>query len=101
MKHTPEPWAISSIDPFLIVDRHGNDVAAALSMYSAARIVACVNACKGMENPETVIKGLREAVKTALKEFKKISDNDWEEESAEKAKKAIVRMQESIRLIDL
>jgi hypothetical protein len=52
MKHTPEPWAISSTDPFLIVDRHGNDVAAALSIYSAARIVACVNACKGLTNEE-------------------------------------------------
>ena len=52
MKYTPEPWAISSIDPFLIVDRHGNDVAAALSMYSATRIVACVNACKGLTNEE-------------------------------------------------
>jgi hypothetical protein len=74
MKHTPEPWAISSTDPFLIVDRHGNDVAAALSMYSATRIVACVNACAGMESPEEDIKRYKKALSSCLYYLQKIAN---------------------------
>lgn len=68
-KHTPEPWAISSTEPhevrshpiygravaYTIVHGIPDDVKTA----NAERIVSCVNACAGIEDPAAAI---REAV---------------------------------------
>lgn len=77
-KHTQEPWVL-----FEVGDRHvhlcpasaanktsiltvteegGVKFAAVYSDDDARRIVACVNACEGMDDPVEVIKGLKEAL---------------------------------------
>ena len=63
-KHTPGKWILTpnntesgDISPFHYIDAPGGQVlavkAASLSEANAARIVACVNACEGI-NPEAV-----------------------------------------------
>ena len=71
-KHTPEPWVLSS-DDFVaaesdqlnngeyILSCFGQDQAA-----NARRIVACVNACRGLPTDELEQKGLVAAVGTQL-----------------------------------
>ena len=63
MKHTPEPWELRKM--------HGTEMWGAKSHISdwfvfefalekdAARIVACVNACAGMDDPAAEIERLR------------------------------------------
>ncbi len=56
MKHSPEPWSVSTIDPFEIWDADGkaianfNRVSRPLELCGANldRAVACVTACVGM-----------------------------------------------------
>ena len=48
MKHTPEPWEQSGTN---IIDSRGFYLGECRSEKGAARIVACVNACAGMEDP--------------------------------------------------
>lgn len=66
-KHTPEPWHISGIHPRNI---HIGSMASPMVLASmndihtqtpenAARIVACVNACAGIDDPAAEIAGLR------------------------------------------
>ena len=71
MKHTPTPWkAEEGEEPlwvikgsgkfhFIAVTSQGNDEA------NARRIISCVNACEGIENPEA-IKELIEAAHRGL-----------------------------------
>ena len=62
MLHTKEPWLVADLSktkPIAIFDKEGRDVIANLSrglvisndkqLANAARIVACVNACDGIE----------------------------------------------------
>ena len=74
-KHTPEPWIIHSTSSH-ICNKQGTIIATlwcigeaagaqGMKYYpeseaNAARIVACVNACKGMEDPAKEIAQLRE-----------------------------------------
>ncbi len=54
MKHTKEPWEVLGVDDtYEIHDVEGTyDIAWSVdSEVNAKRIVACVNACAGMENP--------------------------------------------------
>ena len=98
MKYTPEPWAISSTDPFLIVDRHGNDVAAALSIYSATRIVACVNACAGMESPEDDIKRYKKALSSCLYYLQKIANmpEDYQDDIKALAARGVLELERAL-----
>ena len=59
MKHTPEPWKVAPHDEDFaeIVGSDGSDIVFGLDtvyvkIEDAARIVACVNACKGLTNEE-------------------------------------------------
>jgi hypothetical protein len=59
MKHTPEPWKVAPHDEDFaeIVGSDGSDIVFGLDtvyveIENAARIVACVNACKGLTNEE-------------------------------------------------
>lgn len=84
-QHTPEPWAIhedASGDIFISGSDHtyiteiGNpdeDGAAA----DARRIVACVNACRGLPTDELEQKGLVAAVGNQLLELERQRD-DWQ-----------------------
>jgi hypothetical protein len=68
MKHTPEPWELRKM--------HGTEMWGAKSHISdwflfefalekdAARIVACVNACVGMDDPAKYMEGVRILEKT-------------------------------------
>lgn len=57
-KHTPEPYKYRSESPFFVLDHAGNIVADCYTgaiigdeaKANAARIVACVNACAGIDN---------------------------------------------------
>lgn len=59
MEHTPEPWNIDFICEHEGFGWSGNSFDKA----DRLRIVQCVNACAGMDDPEEEIKSLRERVK--------------------------------------
>lgn len=74
-KHTPEPWKLYRNDQS-VGDAVGNAVcdawprgddqlASAEGKANARRIVACVNACEGMEDPAAFIAGLRSELQLA------------------------------------
>jgi hypothetical protein len=72
MKHTAEPWHVNRIGKNMYVESPLGFIAdlqlgectfldeAAVAAANAARIVACVNACAGMDDPVAEIKRLRE-----------------------------------------
>lgn len=80
MKHTPEPWHVSSVPK----DGLNNPAIQSFELYprlvavttdnkdfderlaNAKRIVACVNACSGVENPDEYLQSARDAISTAL-----------------------------------
>ena len=78
-KHTPEPWKVGPTNPGRIyrdsgsLSKIGNPIARAnVAIWpegqedaNAARIVACVNACAGMADPEEEIAALREVAEAA------------------------------------
>lgn len=69
LKHTPEPWEVSTVVPGAIVssfkqeenllgtDKEG--YAIVMKLEDANRIVQCVNACAGMTDPQSEILALR------------------------------------------
>lgn len=67
-EHTPEPWrltfsGIQSTKP----DWTGYRITGDISVHDASRIVACVNACTGMADPEIEIATLRANFEKAMK----------------------------------
>jgi hypothetical protein len=66
--HTPTPWKRNSS---IIIDSKGECIAILHdgctdfdnAIFDANRIVACVNACEGMEDPAKEIQTLRDRVK--------------------------------------
>ena len=71
-KHTPGPWKLWGDKEAIVMDcplhsKHGfiavmacnEDVSARTSSANAKRIVTCVNACVGMEDPAAEIEKLR------------------------------------------
>lgn len=51
--HSPEPWHVSlGFDHHEIVDANGKMLATSQNKYVLERIVACVNACKGVPTEE-------------------------------------------------
>ncbi len=65
-QHTPEPWYINDLWPFLIWSKQGQIATTKETVdyteeeaANARRIVACVNACQGIEDPEKFIEGAK------------------------------------------
>ena len=62
-EHTKEPWIFDAPDADfsgIIIGRHGGEVVdGEFTEANARRIVACVNACAGMDDPEKEIAALR------------------------------------------
>lgn len=84
-KHTPEPWRIfSSAQPSCIVDDAG-DICRARSPLDAARIVACVNACAGMDDPSAEIARLRAQRTELAKALRACVDNYYNSEGDEQS----------------
>jgi len=69
-KHTQEPWKVCHWKDdrrgFEIADRNQNRVGFDMTEANARRIVACVNACRGLPTDELEQKGLVAAVGTQL-----------------------------------
>lgn len=72
MKHAPAPWKLEPSYPevewkrSISTERGNMCVAVNLPADNAARIVECVNACEGINNPAAIVK-LIEAAKAAEK----------------------------------
>jgi hypothetical protein len=74
MKHTREPWEAHQADPFGSFRIAPSEIwlGACSSLAkgeqgaNAARIVECVNACAGIENPGEAIPAARRALELAL-----------------------------------
>lgn len=66
-QHTPEPWAVRDRGVGYEVVQNGEPVnrefRETFSRGDAERIAACVNACKGIADPETALHAMREALK--------------------------------------
>lgn len=59
-KHTPEPWNLDSDDVVAWIDgADGESITEVFGDANARRIVACVNACAGMDEPAVAIARLR------------------------------------------
>ena len=78
MKHTPEPWKVNkmhvSADISHIGSCYGTMTSKEEDRANAARIVACVNACAGMESPEDDIKRYKKALSSCLYYLQKIAN---------------------------
>lgn len=64
--HTPEPWFICSTEPAEIRTHPylGSTIGHTIpNAHNAHRIVACVNACKGMADPAADIEAMRATLK--------------------------------------
>lgn len=84
-QHTPEPWTVSEktlvrldcaylIRPVNETNYEYGATLAATSQQDARRIVACVNACRGLPTDELEQKGLVAAVGTQLLELEQQRD---------------------------
>lgn len=94
-KHTPEPWCVHNT--VTIHGPNGNDygILAEANIYrtesdgaetgqaNAARIVACVNACAGMEDPAEALRLARAALKRAAYSLKVHGAKDVDVQCAE------------------
>lgn len=69
-QYTPEPWHVVSTgdDLYAIIDREGFYIATRLFKSDAERIVKCVNACAGIEDPAAYI-ALDRSQKSKLLDF--------------------------------
>lgn len=104
-KHTPEPWGVfqdasgdvfvsSKVTSFHIAEVGSEDDETVIP--DASRIVACVNACRGLSTEELEQKGLVSAVGTQLIEADKRSDDM--EFVIDKAKDLLVELRKDIEL---
>ena len=59
-----EPWKESWGD---IANRHDDTIVRQSTTEECDRIVACVNACAGIDNPESALAAAREALHTGLR----------------------------------
>lgn len=97
MSHTSTPWATATGDETKIVYRpspYAYDrqvVAEGLSPSDARHIVACVNACAGMNDPAADIARLREANAEMLGALKSLSDRFLPSDSFEECWLADIR----------
>jgi len=68
MSHTPEPWEYGNDSIWSACNGEGNrmsEVAEFVRACDGNRIVACVNACAGLDNPAEAIAAAREALERA------------------------------------
>lgn len=114
-KHTPEPWEANDYygNPLLITakpDEIGHDVVAMIqadeptnttnvyppdtSAANAARIVACVNGCKGIRDPEKAVPKLVSALREVREWCDLIEQNYPEMRFAKSVRKAISEITE-------
>ncbi len=93
MKHTPEPWVLFEVgerfkyqcpaaasDNTSILTTTEEDGVVWAAVYNdedARRIVACVNACAGMENPADEIAKLKSERSEMLSALKEILNINW------------------------
>jgi hypothetical protein len=83
-KHTPEPWASETVahqggkndmwEYYAVIHWFNGRQALQICQHvrgkaNANRIVACVNACKGITDPEQTVPELLEACRGLLKEY--------------------------------
>lgn len=66
-KHTPEPWVIGSSNS---IWANGLVQAQAMSNANAARIVACVNALEGIDNPASFVEVVKKLELDAYEKMK-------------------------------
>lgn len=88
-KHTPEPWVLNEFaDIYDVDDSNGMLIAAVFPCEdlllethkaNAARIVACVNACAGMEDPAAEIAALQERIAELEGRVPKKPEPNWDE----------------------
>ncbi|MBS1143399.1 MAG: hypothetical protein H6R14_805 [Proteobacteria bacterium] len=62
MSHTKEPWSYGEDNDGWYVEKDGVQIAHGLSEQDARRIVACVNACAGMDDPEGKLSEMRHMI---------------------------------------
>lgn len=95
MKHTPEPWALSETecdimgkDNVFVMEEmyHDNDIWH--NPNDMPRIVACVNACAGIEDPAKAIQAARGAIQHLLEWEPRVKGAD-EAEAWDEARKAL------------
>ncbi len=96
MKHTPEPWVLFEVgerfkyqcpaaasDNTSILTTTEEDGVVWAAVYNdedARRIVACVNACAGMENPADEIAKLKSERSEMLSALKEILNINWRDD---------------------
>ena len=90
-KHTPEPWVVMPVNESWYGVQHTHHKFTPLgscqltvdycpeSKSNAARIVACVNACAGMEDPAAEIAALRARVAELDAQVPKKPEPNWDE----------------------
>lgn len=72
-KHTPEPWSVHSKRVWTVEDDCGDPVAGTFAreevenIANSSRIVACVNAMAGIDDPAAWVKGVKAALKPRAK----------------------------------
>ncbi len=69
-KHTPEPWKLE--DPRTAFDANWSVIFVS-NQKDAPRIIACVNACAGMEDPQAEIDQLRTERDELMKALEKFT----------------------------
>lgn len=77
-QHTPEPWSYGEDNDCWYVSVGDTQIAYGLSEENACHIVACVDACAGIVNPDIKIPKLQEALIEAVEQLQKA-----EQQSAE------------------
>lgn len=107
-KHTPEPWHVGPFYKTDIMSSHGH-VGCAGSLQSpqgitnAHRIVACVNACQGIDDPAKFVEAVRELdnyagiVATVLEDVPTILREAGREQSALVAAQWLDRLRDVLR----
>lgn len=70
-QHTPEPWSYGEDNDGWYVSVGDTQIAYGLSEENACHIVACVDACAGIVNPDIKIPKLQEALIEAVEQLQK------------------------------
>lgn len=94
--HTAEPWMMINSDNKLIIVAQDERCLADVikweeGKFNAKRIVACVNACAGFDNPAEVIEVLKAALQTAFNFI------DGIENFNDEAKEAVTEIRAALR----
>jgi len=74
-QHTKEPWKVDNQYPTLLVNSRNRTIGSLKQEVDATRIVACVNACAGL-NP-SAYREVVEALKDAQAALDHPEDHEW------------------------